>query len=160
MKIADGCVVFIHYTLNDDLGETVDSSLGGQPLPYLHGHNNIVPGLEKALQDGASGDKIKVTVTPEEGYGHIIPEAVQTFPLDAFENVEEIKPGMQFPAEGPDGQVQVLTVRELNADTIVIDSNHPMAGKVLNFDVEVAEVREATAEELEAGHPQTGTEGV
>jgi FKBP-type peptidyl-prolyl cis-trans isomerase SlyD len=158
MIIAEGSIVFIHYTLSDEQGQTIDSSVGGQPLPYLHGHHNIVPGLENALGGGKAGDRIKVTVAPEDGYGQIIPEAIQTFPLDAFENVDEIQPGMQFHAEGPDGQVQVLTVKEVNAETIVIDNNHPMAGKVLNFDVEITAVREATATELEQGHPQTEKE--
>jgi len=158
MNIAEGCIVFIHYTLKDEQGQTIDSSAGNQPLPYLHGHNNIVPGLENALNGGKTGDKIKVTVAPEDGYGPVIPEAIQTFPLEAFENVEEIKPGMQFHAEGHEGQVQVLTVQEVNEDTIVIDNNHPMAGKVLNFEVEIMEVREATAEELAQGHPQTDDE--
>ncbi len=155
MKIVEGCVVFIHYTLSDDQGQTIDSSVGGQPLPYLHGHMNIVPGLEKALTGRQKGDQFQVTIPPEDGYGLIIPEGIQVFPIDDFDNIEEIKPGMQFHAEGPEGQVQVLTVKEVKDKTIVIDSNHPMAGKVLNFDVEITEVRQATPEEVGLGHPQT-----
>ena len=153
MKITDNCVVFMHYTLTDDQGQTIDSSVGGEPMPYLHGCQNIVPGLEKALTGLESGASVKVAVQPEDGYGPLIPEAIQTFPVDVFEGVEEIQPGMQFQAEGPDGQVQVITIKEVLDDGIVVDGNHPLAGMVLNFEVDITEVREATAEELEHGHP-------
>jgi FKBP-type peptidyl-prolyl cis-trans isomerase SlyD len=156
MKIADNCVVFMHYTLTDDQGTTIDSSVGGEPLPYLHGCNNIVPGLEKALTGLQTGETIKVTVEPEEAYGPFRPEAVQTIPVDVFEGVDEIQPGMRFQAEGPEGQIQVITIKEVTDEGIVVDGNHPLAGQVLNFDVEIAEVREATAEELEHGHPHSG----
>lgn len=156
MKIADNCVVFMHYTLTNDDGVTIDSSAGGEPLPYLHGRQNIVPGLENALTGLEAGETTKVVVQPEEGYGPIVPEAIQTIPVDAFEGVDEIQPGMQFQAQGPQGQVQVITIKEVNDDGILVDGNHPLAGQVLNFDVEIAEVREATAEELEHGHPHSG----
>ena len=156
MKIADDFVVFMHYTLTNDQGQTIDTSVGGNPMPYLHGHNNIVPGLEKAMNDLAVGESTKVTVQPEDAYGLVIDEAIQTIPVNAFEGVEEIEPGMQFQTEGPEGQVQVITIKEIKDDGIVVDGNHPLAGQVLNFEVEVAEIREATAEELEHGHPMTG----
>ncbi len=159
MKIADNCVVFMHYTLTDDQGQTIDSSAGGEPLPYLHGCHNIVPGLEKSLTGLTAGDTCQVSVQPEEGYGPVEPDAVQTIPADAFEDVADLKPDMQFQAEGPEGQIQVITIKEVTDDGILVDGNHPLAGKVLNFAVEIVEVREATAEELEHGHPHTPSDG-
>ncbi len=156
MKITDNCVVTMHYTLTDDEGQTIDSSQSGEPLPYLHGGNNIVTGLENALTDQEVGAQLTVAVQPEEGYGPIVPEAIQTVPLEAFGDAEDIQPGMQFQAQGPEGQVQVITIKEVTEEGILVDGNHPLAGKVLNFEVEVMEVREATAEELEHGHPHVG----
>jgi FKBP-type peptidyl-prolyl cis-trans isomerase SlyD len=154
MIIADKSVVFMHYTLTDDQGQTIDTSAGREPMPYLHGANNIVPGLEKALTGKSAGETVKVSVPCEEGYGPVVPEAIQTIPVDAFAGVEEeIKPGMQFQANGPEGQVQVITIQEVRDDGIVVDGNHPLAGKTLHFEVEVTEVREATEVELEHGHP-------
>ncbi len=159
MKIADKCVVSMHYTLTDDDGQTIDTSRGNDPMPYLHGGNNIVPGLETALTDQEVGATITVSVQPEEAYGPVIPEAIATIPKDAFGEIEDIQPGMQFQANGPDGQVQVITVKEIQEDGILVDGNHPLAGKVLNFDVEIMDIREATAEELEHGHPHMGDGG-
>lgn len=153
MKIADKCVVHIHYTLKNDQGETLDSSEGREPLPYLHGANNIVPGLEKALDGQEAGAKLDVTVPCEEGYGPVIPEAIQTVPREAFQGVDDIQPGMQFQAQSPEGQVQVITVKDVTDEGILVDGNHPLAGQTLNFAIEVAEVREATEQELEHGHP-------
>lgn len=153
MKITDNCVVFMHYTLTDDQGQTLDSSTGREPLPYLHGGNNIVPGLEKALTGLEEGATVQVAVPCEEGYGPVVPEAIQTVPHEVFSELGEIQPGMQFQAEGPHGEVQVITIREVLDDGIVVDGNHPLAGQTLNFEVEITEVRAATAEELEHGHP-------
>ncbi len=156
MKITDNCVVFMHYTLTDEEGQTIDSSLGNEALPYLHGGNNIVTGLEKALTNLIAGAKVTVVVQPEDGYGHVVPEAIQTIPKDAFGDEDDIQPGMQFQAQSPEGQVQYVTIKEINDDGILVDGNHPLAGKVLNFEIEVVDVREATAEELEHGHPHVG----
>lgn len=157
MKIADNSVVFMNYTLKDDQGQIIDSSSERGAMPYLHGHNNIVPGLEKELTGLAVGDKTNVAVAPEEGYGPVVPEAIQTFPVDAFASIEEeIKPGMQFQAQGPEGQVQVITIKEVTDEGIVVDGNHPLAGQTLHFEVEIMEVREATEVELEHGHPHSG----
>jgi FKBP-type peptidyl-prolyl cis-trans isomerase SlyD len=122
-------------------------------MPYLHGGNNIVPGLEKELVGLETGAKIQVAVQPEEGYGPVIPEAIATIDKDAFGEIEDIQPGMQFQAQGPEGQIQIITIKEVTDEGILVDGNHPLAGKVLNFEVEITEVREATAEELEHGHP-------
>lgn len=152
MKIADDCVVSIHYTLTDEEGTVIDSSADSEPLNYLHGAGNIIPGLEKELAGSEAGDKKKVTVQPTEGYGEVEPGLVQTLPKEAFSGVEEIKEGMEFQAQGPNGQVQFVTVKEVADDGVTIDANHALAGKVLNFDVSVESVRAASPEELEHGH--------
>jgi FKBP-type peptidyl-prolyl cis-trans isomerase SlyD len=152
VNIEGKCVVSMHYTLTNDQGETLDSSQGRDPLKYLHGASNIVPGLEKALEGKAAGDNVKVTVQPEEGYGPVNPQMVQTVPRSAFQGAPEIKPGMQFQAQGPQGQVQLITVTEVSGEEITIDGNHPLAGEVLHFDVTIAEVRAATDEEIAHGH--------
>ena len=151
LLIGDNCVVSIHYTLTGDDGAVIDSSRNGDPLVYLHGAHNIIPGLEKELTGKTAGDSLQVSVTPEEGYGPHSPEAVQTVPRAAFQGVEDIQPGMQFQTEGPAG-VQVIVVTEVNGDDITIDANHPLAGKNLNFDVSIEAVRDATPEEIDHGH--------
>jgi FKBP-type peptidyl-prolyl cis-trans isomerase SlyD len=151
MQIADRSVASFHYTLTNDAGEVLDSSDGREPLAYVHGAGNIVPGLEKALAGRQAGDRLKVAVTPEEGYGPRHPELVQTLPKSAFQGVAEPQPGMQFQGQGPQGAL-LVTVTAVDGDQVSIDGNHPLAGQTLNFDVEVTDVREATAEELDHGH--------
>lgn len=149
--IGDKCVVSIHYTLTDDAGTVLDSSREGDPLKYLHGANNIIPGLENELTGKASGATMKVTVAPEDAYGPHSAEAIQKVPRSAFEGIDEIQPGMQFQTEGPQG-VQIIVVKEVSDDEITIDANHPLAGKTLHFDVSVEDVRDATPEEIAHGH--------
>lgn len=152
MKIQEKRVVSIHYRLTNDAGEELDSSTGGDPLAYLHGSNSLIPGLESALTGQSAGDKLKVTVQPTDAYGEISTDLVQVVPIDAFDSPENVKPGVQFQAQGPDGQVQLITVREVNDAGVTIDANHPLAGQVLHFDVSVEDVREASAEEIAHGH--------
>ncbi|MGH8540537.1 MAG: FKBP-type peptidyl-prolyl cis-trans isomerase [Stenotrophobium sp.] len=151
MEIASQRVARIHYTLTNDKGEVIDSSSGGEPLAYLHGGGNIISGLEKALEGKKAGDKLQVKVSPEQGYGLRDEALVQQVPRRAFQGVREIKPGMSFHAEGPRGPTSV-TVMKVAGDMVTIDGNHALAGETLNFDVEVAEVRAATAEEMQHGH--------
>ncbi len=152
MKIAAHSVVSIHYKLTNDGGEELDSSEGQEPLIYLHGTQSIIPGLENALDGKSAGEQLQVTVQPEEGYGPLDPELVEVIPRDAFEGVDEVKPGMQFQAENPEGRLQIILVKAVAEDGVTIDGNHPLAGQVLHFDVTVAEVRESTEEEREHGH--------
>ena len=152
MNIGEKCVVTFHYILTNSDGEELDSSAGHDPLKYLHGANNIVPGLEKGLEGKTAGDKLKVEVQPDDGYGQVNPQLVQKVPHSAFDGAPEIKPGMQFQAQGPGGEAQLITVREVTDDEITIDGNHPLAGQVLHFDVTVEDVREASEEELTHGH--------
>ncbi|GGX73386.1 peptidylprolyl isomerase [Saccharospirillum salsuginis] len=151
MNIAEQRVVSIHYEVKDEDGVVVDSSEGREPLVYLHGHKNIIPGLEKALDGLDVGEAFDVTVTPEEAYGDYQDGLVQSVPKDAFQGVEKVEEGMVFTAQTQGGPLQV-TVTQVEDDTVTVDGNHPLAGKSLSFKGEVAEVREATAEELEHGH--------
>lgn len=151
MKIAHEKVVSIHYTLTSSEGTVLDSSSGSQPLAYLHGFGNIIPGLESALEGKTTGDKLSVTVEPEQGYGSRDERLVQAVPRSAFQGVDDIAPGMQFQAQGPQG-TRLVVVTQVAEDVVTVDANHPLAGQTLHFDVEVSEVRDATAEELEHGH--------
>lgn len=151
MQISDKKVVSIHYTLTNDAGEVIDSSEGREPLPYLAGAGNIIPGLENALNGKSAGDKLEVSVTPEEGYGERHEQMIQEVPRSAFEGVDDIQVGMHFQAQSDHGPVSVV-VTALTDDTVTVDGNHPLAGENLNFAVEVMEVRDATEEELEHGH--------
>ncbi|WP_261841367.1 FKBP-type peptidyl-prolyl cis-trans isomerase [Aliamphritea ceti] len=151
MQVADNKIVLIHYTLTNAEGEVLDSSAGGEPLAYLHGQGNIVPGLENALTGKSAGDKQQVEVSAEEGYGLPNEELIQEVERTAFEGIDTIEVGMQFMAQTPWGE-QPVVVTSVTDETVVVDGNHPLAGQVLNFDVEVVEVRDASAEELEHGH--------
>jgi len=150
MQIQENHVVAIHYTLRNDEGKVIDSSEGRDALDYIQGHGMIVPGLEKAMMSRSLGEKFTVRVTPEEGYGIRSDELVQEVPLAAFGGVDKVEKGMSFVARGPSGQT-VVTVTEVKADVAVIDGNHELAGVALNFDIEVASIREATASELANG---------
>lgn len=151
MQIAEKTVVSIHYTLTNSTGETLDSSIGQDPLVYLHGAQNIIVGLEDALKGKTVGDALQVTVEPEQGYGETREELIQEVDRSAFEGVEDIDVGMQFMAQTPWGE-QPVTVVKVEGEQITLDGNHPLAGETLNFDVEVVDIREASAEEMEHGH--------
>lgn len=151
MKIADDTVVSIHYTLTDDSGAVIDRSDAGQPLSYLQGHQNIIPGLEEALRGKSVGDKFNVSIPPENGYGRRDDSLLRVVPRDAFTGIDDIQPGMQFQAETDQG-VHLFTVDKVEGDKITLDGNHPLAGVTLTFDIEVAAVRKATTEELSHGH--------
>ncbi len=151
MTIAENKVVTLHYTLTDDEGTIIDQSDDGSFL-YLHGASNIIPGLENALTGKTTGDELKVTVPPEEGYGERDDARRENVPREMFPADAEIKAGMQFHAEGPEGEMMTVTVAGVEGDTVIIDANHPLAGMQLNFDVKVIEVRDALAEEVEHGH--------
>ena len=152
LLIGDNLVVSMHYKLTDDEKNVIDSSEGAEPLTYLHGAGNIIPGLENALVGKVEGDTMTVRVEPEEGYGALNPEMIQTVPKSAFQDVDTIEVGMAFETQSPDGDVQHIVVKEVNDDEITIDANHPLAGVVLNFDVEITNIREASEDELSHGH--------
>ena len=151
MKIADNHVVTLNYTLTDNDGEVIDQAQDGS-FVYLHGAENIIPGLEKELTEKAVGDKFKVKVSPEEGYGPRDDSRVEDVPREMFPEDQKIEPGMVFHAEGPNGESITVTVMEVSDQSVKIDSNHALAGIELNFDVEVMAIRDAEAVELEHGH--------
>jgi FKBP-type peptidyl-prolyl cis-trans isomerase SlyD len=152
MNVEDKLIVSIHYKLTDGGGNEIDSSSGGDPLDYLHGADNIVPGLERELTGKSAGDRVQVTVAPEDGYGPVHDELVQKLEREVLQGVDEIEPGMQFEAKSPDGEARVVTVKEVGDDGITVDANHPLAGVTLHFDVTVESIREATEKELAHGH--------
>ncbi|OIP32058.1 MAG: hypothetical protein AUK47_21275 [Deltaproteobacteria bacterium CG2_30_63_29] len=153
-------VIFMHYTLTNDAGEELDSSVGAEPLFFLHGAGNIVEGLEEAIDGLTVGSKLQVTVPPEKGYGLKDEDGEQNFPRDMFPEEMPLEEGMFFVLEGPEGQLPVWLVA-VEGDEVTLDTNHPLAGVTLNFAVEIVRIRKATAEELVHGHPHgaEGTEG-
>ena len=151
MSISQDQVVSIHYTLRDDAGEVIDRSADGEPLSYLHGHGNLIPGLERELTGRKSGDRLQVKVAPAEAYGEYDRELVQRVPRRALKGIADLRVGMRLQTQTPDGP-RAVTVTQLNGDMVTLDGNHPLAGKSLNFEVEVAGVRAATEEELAHGH--------
>jgi FKBP-type peptidyl-prolyl cis-trans isomerase SlyD len=151
MPIARNSVVSIHYTLKDDAGETIDSSAGGDALTYLHGHGNLVAGLERELEGKNTGDKLHVKVEPADGYGEYDKELVQKAPRRTLKGISNLKVGMRLHAQTEHG-ARAVTVTQILGDMVTLDRNHPLAGQALNFDIEVTDVRAATEEELEHGH--------
>ena len=150
--IEQNSVVAMHYVLTDESGTVIDESPKGEPLYYLHGHQNIVPGLEKELSGLKQGDKKKVVVSPEEGYG--VREDEMTLTVPRSELPDDLTPevGMTLGMESQDGHTMPVTVTEVFDDRVVLDANHELAGVTLHFDVTIDSVRPATAEELSHGH--------
>ena len=151
MSIAQDQVVSIHYTLRNDAGDILDSSAEGEPLTYLHGHGNLIPGLERELAGKGTGDKLSVKIAPADAYGEYDKALVQRVPRRALKGVPDVRVGMRLQAQTEHGP-RAVTVTQLTGDLVTLDGNHPLAGQNLNFEVEVTEVRAATAEELEHGH--------
>ena len=152
MQIAKDSVVSIDYRLHLGDGKIIDESEPGDPLVYLHGYEEIVPGLEKALEGKKAGESLKVVVPPSEGYGEYDPDGVEEVPREDFPPDMELEVGGIVSATDEDGDDVEFLVKELRPKTVVIDFNDPMAGKTLHFEVKVREVRAATKEELEHGH--------
>ena len=150
MQVARDTVVTLHYTLTGDDGSVIDASRD-EPLSYLHGHGNLIPGLEKALEGATAGFQSRVSLEPKDGYGERRDEMVIGVARDQFDPAMKLEPGVQVQANGPQGVV-VFTVVEIGDDEVTLDGNHPLAGANLHFDVEITDVRAATAEELAHGH--------
>lgn len=153
-KVQDGVVVSMAYVLTVD-GEEVSRASADDPLEYLHGAENVVPGLEAALDGKRVGEKLHVTVPPEDAYGEYDEEDVDEFDLDEIPGAENLEPGMVVEVEDEDGYIYVGTVQEVNEETVLVDFNPPLAGKTLTFDVEVLGLREANEDELDHGHPHS-----
>lgn len=151
MPITQDSVVTLHYTLKDDAGKVLDSSSGSDPLSYIHGHGNLVPGLERELAGRNPGDKFSVKIAPADGYGDFDKALIQRVPRRALKGIKNLSVGMRLHAQTPEGQ-QAVTVTHIVGDMVTLDANHPLAGQNLNFDIEVTDVRAATEEELSHGH--------
>lgn len=151
MNISDKKVASFHYTLKDNSGNILDSSDGQSPLSYIQGMGNIIPGLENALEGKTKGDKLQVTVKPEEAYGNHSPELTQKVNKSELPESDKLELGMQFQADSDNGPI-ILTVTNIDNDLITLDGNHPLAGQTLHFDIEITEVREAKESELDHGH--------
>ena len=154
MTIKRDTVVTMHYELRDGEGAVLDTSAEQDPLVYLHGANNIIPGLEEQLEGKQVGDEIQAQVAPEKGYGLPVEALIQQVPKAAFgDEIDQIEVGMRFQAETEQGPVPVV-VTAIEGETVTVDGNHPLAGKELFFTCQIVEIREASQEELNHGHVQ------
>jgi FKBP-type peptidyl-prolyl cis-trans isomerase SlyD len=145
-------VVTFHYTVKSDKGETIDSSIGADPMAFLEGSGQIIPGLEATLKLLKAGEKKSVTIEPAQAYGERDKELVFSVPRAKFPAGEKVEVGMKFRAGSPDEPSPVFTVTSVTDAEVGVDGNHPLAGQTLHFDVEVTAVRDATEEELAHGH--------
>ncbi|ADK80814.1 FKBP-type peptidyl-prolyl cis-trans isomerase [Sediminispirochaeta smaragdinae] len=152
MVISEKCVVSIDYRLTSDDGTLIDTSEGREPLAFIFGSGMIIPGLEKELTGKNEGDKLTVTVQPEEAYGTYDEARIIEVPKDRFEETDKLTEGIQVQAQRQDGGVEILTVSKISDEKVILDGNHPLAGMTLHFDVTINQVREATQEELDHGH--------
>ncbi len=152
MRITKNCVVSIDYTLRDDEGEVLDSSEGDEPLVYLHGEGQIIEGLENALDGKSTGDAFQITVAPKDGYGEKGTTGAVKVPRTELPDGPDPEVGMELEAVGPNGEVATLYVVGVEDDSVLLSTDHPLAGVTLHFDVKIREVREATADELAHGH--------
>tara|TARA_A100001015_G_scaffold29062_1_gene32303 strand:- start:3342 stop:3821 length:480 start_codon:yes stop_codon:yes gene_type:complete len=150
MKIEKGKVVLMHYTLKNDKGDVLDSSIGKEPLGFIHGHGQLISGLEYVLTGKKKGEKFTTVVQPEDAYGDKQNDLIQQIPLSQFDNKDAVKVGVQFQTNGPDQAI--ATVIAVDKEEATVDLNHPLAGQELYFDIDVQEVRDATQEEVDHGH--------
>ncbi|MEH6582176.1 MAG: peptidylprolyl isomerase [Halioglobus sp.] len=151
MKIAKHTVVSFHYTLSDEAGQELESSRGADPTAYLHGNNGIIKGLEEQLTDKEAGDTLEVTLPPEEAYGLRQEERTQRVPVKHLVYKGKLRPGMTVQLNTSEGRHPV-TITKAGRHSADVDTNHPLAGKTLNFAIEVVDVRAASAEEISHGH--------
>ena len=152
MTISQHKVVEFHYTVSDAAtNEVIDSSKDSEPLTYLHGARNIIPGLEQALEGKSVGDEFEVTIDAPDAYGEYSDDRVQVVPISAFEGVEKIEPGVMVAAQTEQGAIEMI-ITEVNGDQVTVDANHPLAGKSLTFKVSVELIRDASPEEIDHGH--------
>ena len=152
LVVGKDVVVLIHYTLHDDQKVLLDSSEGSDPLVYLHGHGQLIKGLESKLSGKKVGDKFNAEIEPDQAYGAYEEGLRFSVPSKEFPTETKVEVGSVFEVSSAKGQSMLVRVVEMTADTVMVDANHPLAGKKLFFDVEVVGLREATATELEHGH--------
>ncbi len=151
MQVSDKMAVSIHYTLTNKVGKKLDSTKGEEPMIYLHGSGQIIPGLEDALKGMRVGEQLNTTIAPSEAYGEYSEERIKIVPMSMFDGIDKVEVGMQFHADASHG-VDMVTVTKIDGDQATVDGNHPMAGEALTFDVKVMDIRPATADELSHQH--------
>jgi FKBP-type peptidyl-prolyl cis-trans isomerase SlyD len=152
MQIAKHKVASIDYTLTDSEGTVLDSSDGQDPLHYLHGVGEIIPGLERALEGQSTGAELNVVVEPTDGYGELQDQLKTEVPRAHFDDIDDLELGMQFRVPTDQDDYHVVTVVEMTDETVTVDGNHPLAGVTLKFALAVCDVRAATEAEIEQGH--------
>lgn len=145
-------VIYLDFVLKNEQGEVLDSSQNGEQLIYLHGANDIIPGLENALTGKTLGEEMQTVIPPSEAYGEYEVSLVDEVSREQFPGIEDLQPGMQFQTSMDDGAPMVIQITKVEGDKITVDGNHPLAGMTLLFDLKIADIRDATAEELEHGH--------
>lgn len=150
-KVKNGKVISFSYTLHGSDDAIIEKTEPGHPMEYIHGNNNIIPGLEKAMEGMEVGEEKKVNVVANEAYGEYDKNLLFNIPKDNFPNDVEIKEGMQFQTDTEEG-LMIVTVKEIQGDTVIVDANHPMAGENLTFDIKIDGIRDATQQELSHGH--------
>lgn len=151
MQIAEKTVVSLNYTLKNGEGELLDTSEGREPLVYLHGVGQLIPGLENELAGKGAGEAMQVVIKPEDGYGSRRDDLLKTVAKDGFQGEEEMQVGMQVQLDTEHGPA-IAVITSIEGNDVVLDLNHPLADMTLHFDVKVEEVREATEEEISHGH--------
>jgi len=151
-KIGKNSVVTMHYTLKNDAGDVIDSSEGNQPMVYLHGSNNLIPGLESELQGKSSGDSFSAVIPPQQAYGEVRTDLIKIISKDLFQGAESVEAGMTFLAHGDGGAEQQVRVTAVSGEEGTGDAKHAMAGMTLHVEVEIGDVREGTEQEIEHGH--------
>jgi len=151
MEITTNCVARFHYTLKDENGVQMETSVGTDPMTYLHGHDSLLKGLETALVGKSVGDKFDITLPPDQAFGELHPDNEIRVPISQLQGAKKWQVGMQAVIASEQGHQQV-TILKLGHTMATVDTNHPMAGKTLSFTVEVVEVREASEVELSHGH--------
>lgn len=152
MQITKDKVATFDFTVSDDQGQILDSSSKIGPFPYIHGNGYLVRGLESAMEGKAIGDSFSVTIPPAQGYGERDESLLTSVPKNKFQGIEDMELGTLIQVGGPNG-TQIMEVVEITENDVTLDGNHPLAGMTLKFDVSIVDVRDATAEELQAGHP-------
>lgn len=151
MQITDNVVVYFHYALIDEQDEVLDGSKGGDPIPYLHGYHNIVPGLEKALTDRSAAEHFRVSLTPLEAYGEIDEDKIYDVERKLFTDMPDLSIGLMCHMTNESGEDELVSVVDIDDEVVTVDANHPYAGQSLTFDVEIISVREASPQEIQAG---------
>ena len=155
MKIEKNSVASFDYTLKDDEGSVLDTSDGREPLAYLHGAGNIIPGLENELQGREVGDSFSTSIEPKDAYGEYSDELIFVVTKDKFSDPDQVEEGLRFQAE-VGGEARLCTVSKIDGEEVEVNANHPLAGMALHFDVTVRDIREATTDEIEHGHVHEG----